>query len=153
MELIAVLWKSINFAPMKRSLNILMALLLSLMVVYMSVGTTVMHCLSYNKVMVGTMGDCCKKRCVDHDCCQGHRQETQLKKHCMDVKQVKLSPTQSFQKVDFKSAPAFTGIQLGTWSLVPRPVVCHVQRMKGWSTYVPHSPPREYLSLLHTLII
>ncbi len=50
--------KSINFAPMKRSLNILMALLLSLMVVYMSVETTVMHCLSYNKVMVGTMADC-----------------------------------------------------------------------------------------------
>lgn len=153
MELIAVLWKSINFAPMKRSLNILMALMLSLMVVYMSVGTTVMHCLSYNKVMVGIMADCCKKRCVDHDCCQGHRQGTQLKKHCMDVKQVKLSPTQSVQKVDFKAAPAFAGIQLGTWALVPRPVVCRVQETEGWSTYVPHSPPREYLSLLHTLII
>ena len=32
---------------MKRSLNILMALMLSLMVVYLSVGTTVTHCLSY----------------------------------------------------------------------------------------------------------
>ena len=145
--------KSVNFAPMKRSLNILMALLLSLMVVYMSVGTTVMHCLSYNKVMVGTMADCCLKRCVDHACCQGHETEAQLKKHCMDVKQVKLSPTQSFQKVDFKAAPAFAGIQPGTWSLVPRPVVCYVQGPKGWSTHVPHSPPREYLSLLHTLII
>ena len=145
--------KSINFASMKRSLNILMALLLSLMVVYMSVGTTVMHCLRYDKVMVGVVKDCCLKRCMDHDCCQGHRLGTQLKKHCMDVKQVKLSPTQSFQKVDFKAAPAFAGILPGTWSLVPRPVVCHVQRMKGWSTYVPHSPPREYLSLLHTLII
>ena len=153
MELIAVLWKSINFASMKRSLNILMALLLSLMVVYMSVGTTVMHCLSYNKVMVGVVKDCCLKRCVDHDCCQGHRQGTQLKKHCMDVKQVKLSPTQSFQKMDFKAAPAFAGIRLGTWALVPRPAVCHVQETEGWSTYVPHSPPREYLSLLHTLII
>ena len=145
--------KSINFASMKRSLNILMALLLSLMVVYMSVGTTVMHCLRYDKVMVGVVKDCCLKRCTDHDCCQGHRQGTQLKKHCMDVKQVKLSPTQSFQKVDFKAAPAFAGIQPGTWSLVPRPVVCYVQGAEGWSTYVPHSPPREYLSLLHTLII
>ena len=34
---------------MKRSLNILMVLMLSLMVVYLSVGTTVMHCLHYNK--------------------------------------------------------------------------------------------------------
>ena len=138
---------------MKRSFNILMALLLSLMVVYMSVGTTVMHCLSYNKVMVGTMADCCLKRCMDHACCQGHETEAQLKKHCMDVKQVKLSPTQSFQKVDFKAAPAFAGIQFAAWSLVPRPMVCHILRMKGWGTHVPHSPPREYLFLLHTLII
>ena len=145
--------KSVNFAPMKRSLNIMMALLLSLMVVYMSVGTTVMHCLRYDKVMVGMVKDCCLKRCMDHDCCQGHESEAQLKKHCMDVKQVKLSPTQSFQKVDFKAAPAFAGIRPGSWSLVPRPVVCHVQRMKGWSTHAPHSPPREYLSLLDTLII
>lgn len=36
---------------MKRSLNILMALMLSLMVVYLSVGTTVMHCLRYDKVI------------------------------------------------------------------------------------------------------
>ena len=40
---------------MKRSLNILMTLMLSLMVVYLSVGTTVMHCLRYDKVMVGTV--------------------------------------------------------------------------------------------------
>ena len=52
---------------MKRSLNILMALMLSLMVVYLSVGTTVMHCLHYDKVMVGMMADCC----MGHDCCQG----------------------------------------------------------------------------------
>ena len=36
---------------MKRSLNILMVLMLSLMVVYLSVGTTVMHCLRYDKVI------------------------------------------------------------------------------------------------------
>ena len=36
---------------MKRSLNILMALMLSLMVVYLSVGTTVMRCLHYDKVI------------------------------------------------------------------------------------------------------
>lgn len=36
---------------MKRSLNILMALMLSLMVVYLSVGTTVIHCLHYDKVI------------------------------------------------------------------------------------------------------
>nr|WP_288698228.1 hypothetical protein [uncultured Prevotella sp.] len=38
---------------MKRSLNILMALMLSLMVVYLSVGTTVMHCLRYISKILG----------------------------------------------------------------------------------------------------
>ena len=69
---------------MKRSLNILMVLMLSLMVVYLSVGTTVMHCLRYDKEMVGMVTDCCVKRCMDHDCCQGEL-GAQVNKHCMDV--------------------------------------------------------------------
>ena len=86
---------------MKRSLNILMTLMLSLMVVYLSVGTTVTHCLSYGKVTVGTVADCCVKRSMDHDCCQG-KPGTLVKKHCMDVKQVKpvvygLYPTPGFR--------------------------------------------------------
>ena len=145
--------KSINFASMKRSLNILMALMLSLMVVYMSVGTTVMHCLSYNKVMVGTIADCCLKRCMHHDCCQGHKQGAQVKKHCMDVKQVKLSPTLSIQKVDFDAAPVFAGILPSHWLILPRPMVCSIQKARYWNISVPHSPPRAYLAMLNTLII
>ena len=103
---------------MKRSLNILMTLMLSLMVVYLSVGTTVMHCLRYDKVMVGTVADCCVKRCMDHDCCQG-KQGAQVKKHCMDVKQVKLSPTVSIQHVDFDAAPVFAGIAPALWQTLP----------------------------------
>ncbi len=37
---------------MKRSFNIIMAFMLSLMGVYMSVGTTVMHCLHSNEVII-----------------------------------------------------------------------------------------------------
>ena len=74
---------------MKRSLNILMALMLSLMVVYLSVGTTVMHCLHYDKVMVGMVTDGCVKRCMDHDCCQGEL-GAQVNKHCMDVELLSL---------------------------------------------------------------
>ena len=74
---------------MKRSLNILMALMLSLMVVYLSVGTTVMHCLHYDKVMVGMVTDCCVKRSMHQDCCQG-KLGTQVNKHCMKVELVKL---------------------------------------------------------------
>lgn len=138
---------------MKRSFNILMVLLLSLMVVYMSVGTSVMHCLRYDKVMVGTVPDCCLKRCLDHGCNQGHGRDTKVRKHCMDVKQVKLSPTQTFQKTNFEAAPVFAGIQLGAWSLLPRPAICSIPKARCWDDNAPHSPPREYLSLLNTLII
>ena len=29
-------------------------------------GTTVMHCLRYDKVIVGKVTDCCVKRCMNH---------------------------------------------------------------------------------------
>ena len=56
---------------MKRSLNILMALMLSLIVVYLSVGTIVILCLRYDKMIVGKVTDCCVKRCMDHGSFQG----------------------------------------------------------------------------------
>ena len=96
---------------MKRSLNILMALMLSLMVVYLSVGTTVMHCLHYDKVMVGMVTDCCVKRSMHHDCCLG-KLGAQVNKHCMEMELVKLSPTVSIQHLDFDAVPVFAGIAL-----------------------------------------
>ena len=133
---------------MKRSLNILMALMLSFMVVYLSVGTTVMHCLRSDKVMVGMMADCC----VGHDCCQG-KLGTQVNKHCMKVELVKLSPTVSIQHLDFDAAPMFAGIAPALWQTLPRPVICSIQKARYWNQNVPHSPPRAYLALLNFLII
>ena len=133
---------------MKRSLNILMAFMLSFMVVYLSVGTTVMHCLRSDKVMVGMMADCC----VGHDCCQG-KLGTQVNKHCMKVELVKLSPTVSIQHLDFDAAPMFAGIAPALWQTLPRPVICSIQKARYWNLNVPHSPPRAYLALLNFLII
>ncbi len=147
---------------MKRSLNILLVSLLSLMVVFLSVGTTFMHCLRYNTVKMGVVEamakeDCCAKKNMGHEtngkqhhaCCDGN----QWKSHCMEYQQVKLSPTLSVQKADFDSAPVFTGIQLGAWSLLPRPVVCSIQKARYWNLNVPHAPPRAYLAMLNMLII
>ena len=133
---------------MKRSLNILMALMLSFMVVYLSVGTTVMHCLRSDKVMVGMMADCC----VGHDCCRG-KLGAQVNKHCMEVELVKLSPTVSIQHLDFDAAPMFAGIAPALWQTLPRPVICSIQKARYWNQNVPHSPPRAYLALLNILII
>ena len=137
---------------MKRSLNILMALMLSLMVVYLSVGTTVMHCLRYDKVMVGMVTDCCVKRSMHHDCCRG-KLGAQVNKHCMEVELVKLSPTVSIQHLDFDAAPVFAGIVPALWQTLPRPVICSIQKARYWNQNVPHSPPRAYLALLNFLII
>ena len=127
---------------MKRSLNILMALMLSLMVVYLSVGTTVMHCLHYDKVMVGMVTDCCLGKLGE-----------QVNKHCMEVELVKLSPTVSIQHLDFDAAPVFAGIAPALWQTLPRPVICSIQKARYWNQNVPHSPPRAYLALLNFLII
>ena len=131
---------------MKRPFNIMMALMLSLMVVYMSVGTTVMHCACTDKIMVGAVEDCCQKRSLGHDCCHGHQ-------HCMDVKLVKLPATLSVQKMDSQAAPPFAGILPSRWLTLPRPVISSIQEARLWDRNVPHSPPRAYLKLLNTLII
>ena len=150
---------------MKRSLNILLVSLLSLMVVFLSVGTTFMHCLRYDTVKMGVelmaKEDCCAKNGIGqnadgkqhHACCQGMRQGKQWKSHCMEYQQVKLSPTLSMQQVDFDTTPVFAGIQLGSWSMLSRPVICCIQKVRYWNANVPHSPPREYPRLLNTLII
>lgn len=127
---------------MKRSLNILMVLMLSLMVVYLSVGTTVMHCLHYDKVMVGMVTDCCQGKLG-----------AQVNKHCMKVEMVKLSPTVSIQHLDFDAVPVFAGIAPALWQTLPRPVICSIQKARYWNQNVPHSPPRAYLALLNILII
>ena len=94
---------------MKRSLNILMALMLSLMVVYLSVGTTVMHCLHYDKVMVGMVTDCCVKRSMHHDCCLG-KLGAQVNKHCMEVELVKLASLGRW--LSMRSSGQFTSLTL-----------------------------------------
>ena len=132
---------------MKRSLNILLVSLLSLMVVFLSVGTTFMHCLRYDTVKIGAVE--MKANCCANKKCEGK----QWKSHCMEYQQVKLSPTLSVQKADFDIAPVFAGIQQGAWSLLPRPVVCSIQQARYWNWNVPHSPPRAYLAMLNTLII
>ena len=134
---------------MKRSLNILLVSLLSLMVVFLSVGTTFMHCLHSNTVKMGAV-----ETMMKGDCCADKKSEgKQWKSHCMEYQQVKLSPTLSVQKVDFDTAPVFAGIQQGSWSLLPRPVICSIQKVRYWNIEVPPSPPRAYLAILNTLII
>lgn len=150
---------------MKRLLNIWLVSLLSLMVIYLSVGATVMHCLRSNEVkVVMAMGDCCTKKC--NDCCADDCQQTMhgdmhhasqgegvLHKHCMDYQQMKLSPTLSIQKAEFDASPVFAGIMPAAWLAVPRPVVSYEYDAKISDYVVSHAPPRAYLAWINSLII
>ena len=142
---------------MKRLLNIWLVSLLSLMVVYLSVGATVMHCLRSNEVkVVMAMGDCCAKKCdgcCADDCQQMAQDGQQLHKHCMDYQQMKLSPTLSIQKAEFDASPVFAGIMPAAWLSVPRPVVSYVRHAELRDYVVPHAPPRAYLAWINSLII
>ena len=130
---------------MKRSGNILIVLLLSFMVVYLSVGTTVMHCLRYNTVKIGAVDDCCQKK--DQRCCG-------FSKNCMQYKQVKLSPTMVSQdEADFDATPLFVGIMPCCWSKFPRPLLANVLSDNHQNMDVPHSPPRSYLTFIRVLQI
>ena len=130
---------------MKRSGNILLVLLLSLMVVYLSVGTTVMHCLRYDTVKIGApMADCCQKK--DQHCCG-------FNKNCMEYKQVKLSPTMVFQEVEFDATPLFAGVMPCCWSKLPRPLLANALSDDYRSMDVPHSSPRSYLAFIRVLQI
>lgn len=77
----------------------------------------------------------------------------QVKKHCMDVKMVKLSPSVSVHLVEFNVAPVFVGILPSNWMTLPRPVICCIQKSIFWNRNAPHSPPRAYLRSLNSLII
>lgn len=143
---------------MRRLLNILFASLLSLMVVYLSVGTTIMHCLRSNEVrVVMVANDCCAKAC--DDCCAANCQHQmaqhgdRLQQHCMDYKQLKLSPTLSIQKAEFDSTPVFAGVLPAHRISVPRPSLCMISKAKWWNYLVPHAPPRDYLAFINILII
>lgn len=131
---------------MKRLLNIWLVSLLSLMVIYLSVGATVMHCLRSNEVkVVMAMGDCCQ-----HHALHG---EGQLHKHCMDYQLLKLSPTLSIQKAEFDASPVFAGILPAAWLSLPRPVVSSIRHAEIRNYVVPHAPPRAYLAWINSLII
>lgn len=144
---------------MRRLFNILLVSMLSLMVVYLSVGTTIMHCLRTNevRVLMAQTSTCCEKQ-YDH-CCKKlcHQQKTQSGKHldncCMDYQHLKLSPTLSVQKVDFNSTPLFAGIVPSMWTLLPYPIVSTWVKTIYNKVAAPHAPPRAYLALIRILVI
>ena len=126
---------------MKRPGNILVAMLLSLMMIYWGTGVVVMHCCHTDQTAVVAEAVCCQTDC------------NMPRTHCMQLEVRKLPPSVVSEYVSAPQ-PQLMALPMGCLSVVPeadswagqtlaeKPVI----RKDGF-------PPRSYLSLLTVLII
>ena len=137
---------------MKRFGNILFALQLSLIIMVMSVGTTVVHCLKNDRVQIVTD----KKHDSTTSCCttDDHHNSNTVDANCMKYQQVKLSPYNVIQHVETDFAPTLITIPQMPWIAQAAPVAWHLlnNKCKLWK-YFPNSPPRKYLAFISVLLI
>ena len=126
---------------MRKTTDILLSLLLSTMIVWIGSGIMTVVCAHTGNVSVAKMED--KGHCNDNDV-----------KNCMKIEVKSLSPTDMahndfyhIQPIQLSLLPQF----VSDCQLLPLPVLTKVpERILSllW-----HSPPRQYLQLLTTLII
>lgn len=126
---------------MRKTTDILLSLLLSTMIVWIGSGIMTVVCAHTGNVSVAKMED--KGHCNDNDV-----------KDCMKIEVKTLSPTDMahndfyhIQPIQLSLLPQF----ISNCQLLPLPVLTKApERMLSllW-----HSPPRQYLQLLTTLII
>lgn len=140
---------------MKRIGNILFMTMLSLIIIYMSVGTTVMHCLRTNTAKVIAFADECHE---DYSCCEhAEKKDSEGKENvdgnCMQYQHMQLSPV----SISSQHHPDFTPVLIAIPSFLsmalPRTAVWHyINKNRTWK-YTPHSPPRAYLAFIQVLRI
>ena len=116
-------------------------MLLSLMVIYLGAGVTIMRCCHTQEMTLATASDCCAD-----DCGQGA-------KSCMTVEIHRLSPT-----VLAESPSVPLPLLVSAWLCAAQDVLpqAYTLYMPACDRYVPTRfvpPPRSYLSLLTQLVI
>ena len=125
---------------MKRIANIFLAIMLSLMLVYLGGGATILTCCHDSEMKIGNGDKCCSKSCA---CCP--------MTNCMETTVVKLSPSVSAAKAMAK-VPQATATDILLVSLFnylqpqhepEHDIVADVAQF--------HSPPRHYLTLMRVL--
>ncbi len=127
-------------AEMKRIVNILFAMLLSLMLVYLGGGATILTCCHDNSTQMAEGDGCCQKSC---DCCP--------MTSCMETTVVKLSPTVTADKAKAKvpQAPMHDLLFVSLFYYF-QPTTDDVAGLTA-AVQQFHSPPREYLTLMRVL--
>ncbi len=126
---------------MRKTTDILLSILLSAMIVWIGSGIITVVCEHTGNVSVAKMEE--KRHCNDRDV-----------SHCMKFEVKTLSPTDTAQNNFYQIQPIQLSLLpqfISNCQLLPLPILTKApERMLSmlW-----HSPPRQYLQLLTTLII
>ena len=126
---------------MRKSINILLSVLLSILIVWIGSGIMTMVCEHTGNVSLAQQME--KKNCKNSDA-----------KHCMKMQIKTLSPTNTAQTVTHQFHP----VQL---SLLPQlttscdllPLLVQTKAPEKMLSLLWHSPPRQYLHILTILLI
>ena len=126
---------------MRKSINILLSILLSILIVWVGSGIMTMVCEHTGNVSLAQQME--KKNCKNSDA-----------KHCMKMQIKTLSPTNTAQTVTHQFHP----VQL---SLLPQlttscdllPLLVQTKAPEKMLSLLWHSPPRQYLRILTMLLI
>ena len=126
---------------MRKSINILLSILLSILIVWIGSGIMTMVCEHTGNVSLVQQME--KKNCKNSDA-----------KHCMKMQIKTLSPTNTAQTVTHQFHP----VQL---SLLPQlttscdllPLLVQTKAPEKMLSLLWHSPPRQYLHILTMLLI
>lgn len=126
---------------MRKSINILLSILLSILIVWIGSGIMTMVCEHTGNVSLAQQME--KKNCKNSDA-----------KHCMKMQIKTLSPTNTAQTVTHQFHP----VQL---SLLPQlttscdllPLLVQTKAPEKMLSLLWHSPPRQYLHILTILLI
>ena len=126
---------------MRKSINILLSILLSILIVWIGFGHHGQWCASIRVMCLSQQME--KKNCKNSDA-----------KHCMKMQIKTLSPTNTAQTVTYQFHP----VQL---SLLPQlttscdllPLLVPTKAPEKMLSLLWHSPPRQYLHILTMLLI
>ena len=142
---------------MRKTTDILLSLLLSTMIVWIGSGIMTVVCAHTGNVSVAKMED--KGHCNDND--KGHCNDNGKghcndngEKNCMKIEVKSLSPTDMVHNDFYHIQPILLSLLpqfISNCQLLPLPVLTKVP--KRILSLLWHSPPRQYLRLLTTLII
>ncbi len=122
--------------------------MLSLMMIFMSAGTTLMYCHHSHRVSIAT-GDsvCC------HMADGNGAQSALAKSSCMDFQYVKLATLSVAQNIVIDFPNLQNAMDLSEWLMPLTDALTPEKAADAWTDTSPFPLPRAYLALIRVLVI